>query len=408
MDQTKFLANIARVLAHSCVYFSDHVSGVYAGGGSPMSAQESTAAQLQAYIENLPNLIRVTGENIMPMELALQDASEAISPRKSQQEFDLYSRYAPHFAQVGSQIAGQNALSQSANDLALLQSPQAQSLIRAATDAQRVADPEYYRGRELALGGLSRLFNSLEDPSGGLSGAERAEIDRSLARDNAARGNTNPSNISTVSNAMQFGAAGQARSDAKRAQIANAVNTATGFLPASQSRVDVFQQVTGRPSTNFGEARYSGPSTVGQSTLNMGSNLLGEAGSNVRTSEQLQDNRSALDTIGQITGIAGNVCCWIFLTAHGGSLPWWVRYCRNHLGTEETRRGYKRMAQWLVPLMHRSRLMRWLVRTVMTEPLAMYGGYLVGRSECRHGWVFRPLKRMWFAVWDKLGSSTNK
>jgi len=100
----------------------------------------------------------------------------------------------------------------------------------------------------------------------------------------------------------------------------------------------------------------------------------------------------------------GLTCCFIFNAAHGEGLPWFVRFCRDHLGTEETRRGYIRMSRWLVPAMARFPLVRTLVQATMTYPMTRYGGYLVRENGYEDGFVFRPVKRFWFFVWNKLGA----
>jgi len=123
----------------------------------------------------------------------------------------------------------------------------------------------------------------------------------------------------------------------------------------------------------------------------------------VKTTDNLR-GKGNQSTFNWGTG-AGISCCWIFLAAHGGGLPWWVRYCRNHLGTNETRRGYRRMARWLVPLMERWALVRVLVHAFMTYPITCYGGFLVHEPGYETGFVFRPVKRFWFYVWNKLGKA---
>lgn len=100
---------------------------------------------------------------------------------------------------------------------------------------------------------------------------------------------------------------------------------------------------------------------------------------------------------------AGLSCCFILNAVRGGELPWWVRWCRDHLGDEGTRRGYRRMAKWLVPWMRRSETVRMLVDAVMLHPLTEYGGWLLRVPGREGGFVFAPVKRFWFAVWNQLG-----
>lgn len=397
---------VSQVVAHSLVYFANPAGVVLRCEGDPPAptATESTAEMMKAYTQYLPELMRVTSQNIMPMEQALLESRQKISPQQSQLEYDLYNQFAPQFAQVGSNIARQNALAQSATDAAVLSGPGKQ-VIASALEAQKLADPEYYKARELGLKGLENLFTNLPDASTGLSGAEREEVTRSLARDNISRGNTQPGALSTVENAMKFGSAGAARQAQKQSQVANAVGAAGGFMAPAQSRIDTFQMTTGKPSTNFGDSRFSGPRETGESALSMGQGMWQGIGQS--QSDAMNVNAKRRDTLDRVIAMneSNPDCCWIFLAAHGGELPWYVRHCRNVLGTSETRRGYTRMSKWLVPAMERSRVMRAIVRLVMTEPITMYGGYLCGIEECRNGWVFRPVKRFWFAVWNKLGKS---
>lgn len=364
---------------------------------------------LQAYIQHLPELLRVTSENILPVEQAMLGARQQLSPAQAQLELDQYRQFGPEFARIGADVSREAALGQAASDAAVLGGP-GREVVQRASELARIADPEYYQTRESAAAALQNLFAGLPDAGTGLEPTERAEIERVVARNNAARGNINPTAVGTVSEAMKFGQAGADRQAQKQAQIANAVGTAAGFLGPSQSRVDVFQQVTGRPSANFGEARYSGPvQQAGQQTFGMGQGLMNQTGQFQMQANQINANRrDFLDRFNQFNqATVGSVCCWIFLSAHGGELPWYVRYCRDHLGTEETRAGYRRMSAWLVPIMQRSRAARWLVRTIMTEPLAMYGGYLLAVPGCENGRVFRPIKRAWFAIWNRIGRINN-
>lgn len=393
---------IAQVLAHSIVYFArERVYPLDIFAGSP-PAPEPTAMQLQAYAQHLPELLQVTSQNILPVEQAMLAASQAISPARAQLEYDIYNQFGPQFAQTGAQIAQQNALAQAASDLAVLQGP-GQQLAASAAATQRAADPEYYAARELGLSGLQNLFSQL--PTGqGLSGGERAEAERSLAQSNYARGNESPTALSTVESAMQFGQAGAARDAQRQQQIAQAVNTASGFLNPAQGRIDTFQLTTGRPSNNSGEFRLSQPQQAGAQTFNFGSQFLGETGANARQqASAITSGGSLLSQIGQGVDIGNDFCCWIFLTVYGGHLPPHIRLCRNVLGTPRIRSGYRRMSKWLVPLMKSSRLVRTLVEATMTYPMEQYGGWLTNTPGYSTGFVFRPVKRFWFKLWNLIG-----
>lgn len=277
------VVNIAQVFAHSIVYFAreqtGHVADLYAmGDPAAPSASETTAQMMQGYAQNLEPLLRVTNRNILPTEQAQLDAQRQLAPQQNQLELDIAKEFGPQFANA-----------RAASDLSVLQGP-GRDLAREATAVAREADPEYYKGREIGLKAMEQLFGSLDDPSGGLSGSERAEVERSMNRDNAARGNNNPTAIGTIENAMKFGAAGDARKANKQQRVANALGVASGFLPAAQSKVDTFQVVTGRPSQQPGVA------PVGQNTYQFGSQLLGQAGANAQQTNSINANRrSGLD-----------------------------------------------------------------------------------------------------------------
>lgn len=282
-QQVADVVNIAQVFAHSVVYFAreqtGHVADLYAmGDPAAPSGQETTAEMMRGYAENLEPLLNVTNRNILPTEQAQLAAQQKLAPQQNQLALDIEREFGPQFA---------NARAQS--DLGVLQGP-GRELAREATAVAREADPEYYKGREIGLKALEQLFSSLDDPAGGLGGSERAEVERSMNRDNAARGNNNPTAIGTIENAMKFGAAGDARKANKQQRVANALGVASGFLPAAQSKVDTFQVVTGRPS------QQPGVSPAGQQTYQFGSQIMGAANSNAQQTNQINSQRkSGLD-----------------------------------------------------------------------------------------------------------------
>lgn len=104
-------------------------------------------------------------------------------------------------------------------------------------------------------------------------------------------------------------------------------------------------------------------------------------------------------------GGAGGMCCFIFLEAHNGTLPWWVRVCRDYYYERNPRiaTGYKRMAKWLVPMMKKSKIVRGLVNRLMVTPIAKYGGWMCnvpGYINCKR---YAPFKNFWFSVWNWIG-----
>lgn len=101
----------------------------------------------------------------------------------------------------------------------------------------------------------------------------------------------------------------------------------------------------------------------------------------------------------------GFKCCFIFLEAYNGRLPSWVRACRDEFAPESSarRHGYRRMAGWLVPLMQRSAIIRFLVNFTMIKPLTIWGGFYKKVPGYRHGWVLKPFVSFWFKTWELIG-----
>lgn len=102
-----------------------------------------------------------------------------------------------------------------------------------------------------------------------------------------------------------------------------------------------------------------------------------------------------------------NLCCFIFLEAYNGALPWWVRACRDQYAPEDSdrRRGYVRMSRWLVPAMRVSKVVRFLVNSLMVKPLTKWGGWYKCVPGYDRGWVYHPVVKFWFKLWKLLGKN---
>jgi hypothetical protein len=101
-------------------------------------------------------------------------------------------------------------------------------------------------------------------------------------------------------------------------------------------------------------------------------------------------------------GITG--CCFIFLEALNGTLPWYVRKGRDMFQTPERRNGYIRMSKWLVPLMQRSKLARWVVNFIMIKPFLKMGAWFFGDESAQPHWKFYGMYcQCWFNLWSFIG-----
>ena len=100
---------------------------------------------------------------------------------------------------------------------------------------------------------------------------------------------------------------------------------------------------------------------------------------------------------------ASTSCCFIFLEAsfQNGVLPSVVRRARDEHMTLKNKRGYYRLATVLVPLMRKSKIIKWLVKYTMVNPLIIAGKRYYGEN--RIGIIFYPVAKFWARVFDYLG-----
>lgn len=297
---------------------------------APQSGVESTDAMMAALIKNLPDLTRVTGENILPLEQARINASRAITPQENQLALDTYRQFGPILNQIGNQISRDNQLAAVGSDAATLAKANETGLVDAALALQRKADPEFYKMREA----LGRQGTSLLESFGGagLSGSESEEIARGLNRTNVAGGvNDIGSPTAAIRNAMTFGQAGQNR----RNSLAQALATTSQAMQGTKSGFDPFQVATGRSafSGNTGENKFAGSQTsgLGQNTMGLTTNLLSQAGENQRLSQNINSQRrDSLDRFGATFGTVMNGIgavtrpgCWVAREVYGDCNPRW-------------------------------------------------------------------------------------
>lgn len=100
-------------------------------------------------------------------------------------------------------------------------------------------------------------------------------------------------------------------------------------------------------------------------------------------------------------------CCFIFLEARygDGTMDDVVRRYRDEYMTERNRRGYYKLSEVLVPVMRKSKLVKFAVRSFMTDPLVSYGKWHYGKGKI--GWIFKPVVKFWLNAFDYLGLNHN-
>lgn len=308
---------------------------------NPSKAYRKMANNVRALTDLLPLYSKAISGQIIPQAQAQLAAAEATSPEYNNLMARLYKQYGPQLNQIGSDIARQNALNSAETDKLVLEGP-GRDLVKQALEIAKIYDPEYFKTRETSSNRLNELLNSI-DLTSGLSGSERAEIERSQAQEGGRRGTYNaPSNLDTISNAMQFGNAGFDRLQKNRSALSTAIANATAALPTFKSGVDVFQVATGKSSVpNSGENKFTGiNNTAYDNAASLGAGLLGHTVSTQQQADQLAlteklNQKDWADYMNQVTSsisdigsIAGGAMamCWIARKAFGENNPRWKQF----------------------------------------------------------------------------------
>ena len=100
-------------------------------------------------------------------------------------------------------------------------------------------------------------------------------------------------------------------------------------------------------------------------------------------------------------GAAGGGCCFIFI--EGDRLTDNVRNARDTFFPKgcTVENGYRKMAKWLVPIMHRNWFIREIVRFIMLNPICNIADHYYGYNSW--GWIFSPIGHFWKKVWERMG-----
>lgn len=111
-----------------------------------------------------------------------------------------------------------------------------------------------------------------------------------------------------------------------------------------------------------------------------------------------QGNQSSSEMHGGIS------CCFIFLEALNGELPWYIDRARREYRTGSRRTGYVWMSEWLVPIMQRSARCKRFVNWGLIRPFLKYGACLYKDKTARiTGWLYAPYCHAWLNLWGLLG-----
>jgi hypothetical protein len=102
-------------------------------------------------------------------------------------------------------------------------------------------------------------------------------------------------------------------------------------------------------------------------------------------------------------GLGALKCCFIFMEALNGPLPDYVRELRDYYYSKEPKiaLGYIRMSKVLVPLMQKSRIIKYIINSIMVKPIISYGAFL---KNIENGNKYNIIyKKLWFSIWRIIG-----
>jgi len=254
------------------------------GGGSPPNMSQVTRNMARNTIRYLPQIAQVMAGSAPVTAQGQFNAAQQVSPQYAALDLALKNQYGLPTADANAAIASRNT-----SNLSDIFAGAGSDLVRSSTETAKIADPEYYRTREVLGRGVEQLVGG-QDPNR-LTEAELENATRGVNRTNIATGNTTPSQTQTISNAMTFGD----ELSKKRAMFGEALGKATGALPAMKSGVDTFSQVangtSGLGNTAFGVQKQG----ESQATSGAMSDMYGLAGSANTTYGNNQDNRNFTD-----------------------------------------------------------------------------------------------------------------
>lgn len=261
----------------------------------------------------------------------------------------------------------------------------------------KTGNKEQYNQNAAATGSATDFLTSLlHDPytanggagggSGGSGNNEFGTAVNNLFETQLARARTG--DAGSIGAVKQGAREASALTDAQSALVGQGTTAATSLLAGDN------------PNTELNFARSIAPTTQATVGSGTGTNI----GTSTSNTNSLSNGRQ--DTQGQSegsnSGYGITLCCFIFLEAYHGQMPWYVRRCRDEFATGHRVSGYRRMAASLVPLMRKSALVRALVWWLMIRPMTCFGSWLYGRTS--FGWVFAPITAMWFGVWSALST----
>ena len=209
----------------------------------------------QMYAASYPEIMGAMRDQLRPTAEAELGVQREFAPQQQRLAYEglvgseeakrLPAGYVPgirEHAQLGADVENITRRGAAGTDLDIMRM-QGPYMAQSTMDQLSQTDQPWLQTRETGRQKVQDLLGSIN--MGGLSGGERAEIERMNARRNMQRGQAGGGgNLTAIENAMQFGSA----LDRKRAALGNALQTATSFMAGSRSGFDPVQATLGRGS----------------------------------------------------------------------------------------------------------------------------------------------------------------
>ena len=123
--------------------------------------------------------------------------------------------------------------------------------------------------------------------------------------------------------------------------------------------------------------------------------------------EEKKQEEGFYDDIQGIIQMKGGVvepsgCCFIVLEVEEkNGLSKDVRQYRDEMMNDQNRSGYYKLAQVVVPLMRKSKLIKRFFKYFFVKPAKSWAKWYYHKKGI--GWIFEPLRRFWLGLFTYLG-----
>lgn len=193
-----------------------------------------------------------------------------------------------------------------------------------------------------------------------------------------------------------------------RQQAARAGDTAN-MQTATTDESNRIGQLSSLATSEQNIGQYNNTLAAKTAEYNVGNMVQDHQGANAYSDKTYEEQMKkwAADKQAQATansGGGGGGCCFIFLESRygNGAMDKVVRRFRDENMTDQNKRGYYKLSEVLVPLMRKSKVVRFLVAATMTTPLVAYGKAHYGEGS-RLGLLLAPIKNFWLKTFNYLG-----